>query len=124
MGLGLSLSCQVAPVDVPIFTELNPNKAFYVYTISNREGIVDNDKQLFQDKLLSETPLKWNEIKKYSIYVPSFSWAKIEAMILKLCKVQKQDCESAGNPDEKVERFHQFRNLSNTQIESYESESE
>lgn len=75
--------------------------------MSNREGYVNNTDKLFFDEILSPTPLKWKDIKKYSIYVPSFSWAKIEAMVLKLCKKQKQDCEAHGNPDQKIKRFEQ-----------------
>jgi hypothetical protein len=106
LAIILSSCANIPPADVPVFTQLNKDKAYYVYTISNKEGYVNNSDILFNDPDFSKTPLTWNQVKLYSIYVPSFSWSKIEAMILKLCKKQKQDCESHGNPDIKFEKFH------------------
>jgi len=94
-------------VDVPAFVELSETRAWYTYSISDREGYVNNTDKLFYDPDLYPTPLKWKQIKEESVIVPAFSYAKIESMILKLCERNKQECEANGYPEEKLEKIRQ-----------------
>lgn len=122
MALGITLSltsCGHNPPDVPAFLELNSSTGYYVYTISNREGYVNDTDKPFVDEKLSPIPLKWKDIKKKSVILPSFSWEEINAYIAAMCVKYKQKCEEAGNPEVKSERFNSIK----THLESIESES-
>ena len=120
LGITLNLtSCSHNPPDVPAFLDLNSNTGYYVYTISNREGYVNNTDKPFVDEKLSPTPLKWNDIKKKSVILPSFSWELVNAYIATMCEKNKQKCEEAGNPEVKSERFNSIKtHLNNLELEN------
>lgn len=75
-------SCASVP-DVPVITRLSPNSGFYVYTISEKEGIVD-DEHLLEGKTFLDYVIE-------GVIVPAESYAKIKAYILKNC-MKSNDC--------------------------------
>ena len=84
LGLWLSLlvSCAQVP-DIPVCTEINMQKGFCVWTISDKEQIVSD-----KDKLDDKT---WWEIRPSMVLLPHTSWVEIKTYIIKNCK-QHKDC--------------------------------
>ncbi len=70
---------------------------------------MNNTDKPFVDEKLSPTPLKWNDIKKKSVILPSFSWEEINSYIATMCEKYKQKCEEAGNPEVKSDRFNSIK---------------
>jgi len=75
-------SCATIP-DTPICAEINPSKGYCVYTLSDKEFVIDDD-HLYEGKTF------W-EMRPLMVMLPPSSWAKIKAFILKICK-QTQQC--------------------------------
>ena len=123
MGISLLLifsSCAISPPDVPAFLPFDENRAYYVYTISNREGWVDNDTNLFVDPELAPVPLKWNDVKKHAFIVPSFTWERINTFISQMCEKEKKKCKEAGRPDLKTVKVKQVIQMRTDAIEKGE----
>ena len=76
--------CASAP-DVPVCVELNPDRGFCTYTISDKDIYVDE-----QNPLEGKT---WWNMRPEMVQVPPPSWAKIKAFIIKTCK-QSNNCDS------------------------------
>lgn len=86
-------SCTTVP-DVPVLTRLNATQGYYVFTISDKEGIVD-DENLLNGKT-------WIDYVIESVYVPADSWKQIKSYILKNCK-KNNDCnDNIGSWDKKL----------------------
>lgn len=75
-------SCAVTPPDVPLCTELAPNRGYCVNTISSVEYEVTDEKPL--------NGKTWWEMRPYMILMPIESWAEIKAFIIKICKKSKK----------------------------------
>lgn len=103
--LNLASCASIVPPDVPAFYEFDQNRAYYIYTISNKEGWVDNDKNLFYDANFVEKPKKWSEIKVKSLTVPSFSWEPLNTFISQVCEKEGKKCKENGNPMIKIQRL-------------------
>lgn len=95
--------------DVPVFTEINPDMAYFIYTVSDKEGYINNTDTLYYDPDFVKEPKKWNEIKKGSLYVPSFSWEKINAFISQKCRVAPDQCKANGDIEQKARRLRAVR---------------
>lgn len=107
LGVMLNLvSCANAPPDVPAFLPFDENRAYYVYTISNREGWVDNGENLFTDEKYAPIPMKWNEVKKKAFIIPSFTWEEINTFISQICEKEKKKCRENGNPLIKIQNLN------------------
>lgn len=76
-------SCATTAPDVPVLTRISPTQGFYVYTMSDKKGIVD-DEHLLNGKT-------WHDYVIESIYVPFESYAELKKFILKMCKIHKCD---------------------------------
>lgn len=82
------LSNCATPPDVPVCTELIPNKkAYCTFTISDKEFMLDNSTNLYP---ISKKTL--TQIKTESLLVPATSYAEIKGYILKACK-KHNDCK-------------------------------
>lgn len=89
-------SCASAP-DVPLITRIGPSSGFYVFTISDREGVVD-DENLLEGKTFLDYV---NE----GVIISPESYAKIKAYILKTCK-RSNDCgENIGKWKSKLDKI-------------------
>lgn len=75
-------SCATQIPDVPVITRISPTEGFYVYTVSDKEGIVD-DENLLEGKTFLDYVVE-------GVIVPSSSYAKIKSFILKMCKKYKE----------------------------------
>lgn len=83
ISLSLLISgCAVTPPDVPLCTEISPNRGFCVNTISSKEFEI-NDTQLYNEK-------SWWDLRPLMIYMPSDSWKEIKSFIIKVCKMSKK----------------------------------
>lgn len=80
MGSLLLSSCAIVP-DVPVITRLGPNVGYYVYTVSDKEGYVD-DNNLLDGKTFLDYVIE-------GVIVPADSYAEIKAAIIKACKKLK-----------------------------------
>lgn len=69
--LSLVTSCASNPPDVPICVEIEIQKGFCVYTMSNKEYTVEG--------------LDWLRLKVDSLIVPADSWAKIKDYFQRMC---------------------------------------
>lgn len=98
---------------MPAFLPFDENRAYYVYTISDREGWVDNGENKFYDAEFTPVPLKWDEVKKHAFIVPSFTWEQINTFISQICEKEKKKCKEAGRPDLKVEKVKQVIEMRN-----------
>lgn len=76
--LALTLSGCLTVPDVPVCAEINPDKAYCVYTLSDKE-------QYWDDETLLDGKTYW-ESKPSLILLPPQSWAKIKSYIIKSCK--------------------------------------
>lgn len=83
LTLSLLASCATTAPDVPVLTRLGPTQGYYVYTMSDKKGIVDDEHPL--------NGKTWHDYVIESIYVPVDSWKEIKVFILKMCKVHKCD---------------------------------
>lgn len=83
LSLNLIVSCASIP-DVPVITRTGPTSGFYVFTVSDKEGDVD-DTHLLEGKTFLDYVIE-------GVIVPADSYAEIKAYILKTCKRYK-DCE-------------------------------
>ncbi len=85
LGISLSLivsGCTTMPPDVPVITRTGPTEGFYVYTMSEKEGIVD-DTHLLEGKTFLDYVIE-------GVIVPAKSYAEIKSFILKMCKKYKE----------------------------------
>lgn len=76
------VSCATNIPDVPVITRISPTEGFYVYTVSDKEGIVSDDK-LLNGKTFLDYVIE-------GVIVPAESYAKIKAFIIKMCKKHKE----------------------------------
>lgn len=76
--LALLLSSCASVPDVPVITRLSPNSGYYVYTVSEKEGVVD-DENLLNGKTFLDYVVE-------GVIVPADSYSEIKAYILKSCK--------------------------------------
>lgn len=86
-ALSLS-SCAHKIPDEPICLELNPDKGFCTYTITDKSYYVENE--------------KWDALKADSLVMPIQSWANIKKFILKICADYGQ-CQKAQAKIEEIE---------------------
>lgn len=82
ISLGLLSSCSITPPDVPLCTQINPDKGYCVNTISSKEFEISKEKP-YKGKT-------WWEIRPYMIYMPTESWVEIKAFIIKICKKSRK----------------------------------
>ena len=75
--LSLATSCGTIP-DVPVCTDISPSRGFCVWTISNKEMIVD-DNSLLDGKT-------WYEIQTGIIKIPIDTWKALKKYIIIQCK--------------------------------------
>lgn len=80
-------SCATPP-DIPVMTRLGPNKGYYVYTISNNEGVIDDNHPIF----INGEKKTWLDIVNESVYLPIYSWIELKKYIIKNCR-KNHDCE-------------------------------
>lgn len=79
-------SCSVAVPDIPVCTELHPSRGYCVYTLSSKEFEV-SDTQLMEGKT-------WWDMRASMIYLPTQSWVKLKAFVIKICtKTDKCDTD-------------------------------
>jgi len=71
-------SCATNPPDVPLCTEITPARGYCIHTLSSKEYSID-DENLYEGKT-------WWDLRPTMIFMPSASWAKIKAFIIKVCK--------------------------------------
>jgi hypothetical protein len=76
----LMCSCASVP-DVPVITRTGPTTGYYVYTVSDKEGYVD-DENLLEGKTFLDFVVE-------GVIVPADSYSEIKSAILKACKKLK-----------------------------------
>lgn len=81
------------PPDVPVLTRLSPTSGYYVYTISDKEGVVD-DTHLLNGKT-------WIDYVVESVLVPADSYKEIKGFIIKMCK-KYHECGDIGSWDRRL----------------------
>jgi hypothetical protein len=74
--------CAIAPPDVPLCAEISPSKGYCIFTMSNREYVIDDENTL--------DGKTWWDLRPTMIYMPSDSWAEVKSFIIKICKKTKQ----------------------------------
>ena len=92
--LGLLNSCATPPPDVPLLTRLNASQCFFVYTISDKQGIVD-DEHLLNGKTCID-------YLQDDLIIPVDSWVEIKKFILKICKSTKA-CGEVGDWNNRID---------------------
>ena len=92
--LSLISSCASVP-DVPVCTEISMQKGFCVYTLSDKEMIVDNENTL--------DGKTWWDMRTSMILVPVDSWAEIKSYIIKMCKKHGSCDKEVANWNKKVD---------------------
>lgn len=93
--------CASTPPDVPICMELSPTRGWCTYTIKNQEFEISEDKpHTFTE---GQKPMTWWELRPTFIYVPSPSWAKLKAWIIKTCKATNQCDKAIGSWQRKID---------------------
>lgn len=75
-------SCATNIPDVPVITRISPTEGFYVYTVSDKEGVV-SDENLLDGKTFLDYVIE-------GVIVPADSYSKIKAFIIKMCKKYKE----------------------------------
>ena len=80
--LGLLSSCSLTVPDVPLCTEINPDRGYCVNTLSSKEFEITKEK-----KYKGKT---WWEMRPRMIYMPVESWVEIKKFIIKVCKKSKK----------------------------------
>jgi hypothetical protein len=92
--LGLLSSCATQVPDVPILTRLNASQCFYVYTISDKQGIVDDDNLLNGKTCI--------DYLQDDLIIPVDSWVEIKKFILKICNKTKS-CGEVGDWNNRID---------------------
>jgi len=80
--LSLLISCGTTPPDIPLCTEITPDRGYCINTISSTEFEV-NDTELLNGKT-------WWESRPLMIYMPTSSWVELKKFIIKICKKTKR----------------------------------
>lgn len=83
----LLTSCATPPPNVPVCTEITPERGSCVMTMTGKEFIVDE-----------EHPYKgktWWEMRVANLQMPVASWVEIKSWIIKVCKTNKNMCDKA-----------------------------
>jgi hypothetical protein len=93
--VNLLSSCKLNVPDVPVCTEITPDRAFCTYTVSNKEFYWD-DINLYEKKTYWES-------RQTMILVPSSSWSKIKAFVIKMCEKSGQ---CGPNPSDSITKNH------------------
>ena len=86
--LSTALSCATPP-DVPVCTALDSGRGFCTYTISEKDYVVEGE--------------AWRKQVATSVLVPSESYAKVKAYILKMCKKTGQ-CKDLASWERKLDK--------------------
>jgi hypothetical protein len=111
-GITLNLvSCAVSPPDVPVFSRINATTGYYIYTISTKEGYVNDTDKLFFDKSLMKEPQTFSQIVKKSLIIPTFSYEKINTYISDMCFKYKQKCTDANSPETKIPKVNKVQKI-------------
>ena len=89
-------SCASVP-DVPVITRIGPTSGYYVFTVSDKEGDVD-DTHLLEGKTFLDYAVE-------GVIVPADSYAAIKAYILKSCKKSKSCGDDIGKWKTKLDKI-------------------
>ncbi len=89
----LLTNCASIP-DLPIITRLSATRGYYVYSISNKEGYVD-DEHLLNGKTFLDYTIE-------SVFVPADSWKEIKAYIIKNCKRSNECNQNIDSWERKI----------------------
>lgn len=87
-------SCAVNPPNVKVYKELTPDKAYYVSTMSDDEGYIDEQHPV--------DGFTWWQLRPVVLSITGEDWAKIKAFIIKMCKQQNQ-CGQVKSWDRSVD---------------------
>ena len=107
--LSLLLSaCAAMPPDTEVCIEINPVRGWCTMTISDKEFFIDEENPYdFKD---GQGPVTWWQIRPLMLYVPSGSYAKMKAYIIKTCKQNKCD-KHIGSWNRRMERLEKKGNI-------------
>lgn len=84
--LVLSLSCATKPPDFPICVEMSLTRGECIKVVSGEKITVD-DKHRLNDKT-------WWDSRPTNLILPMESWVEIKTFIIKVCKKNKNMCDS------------------------------
>lgn len=111
--LSFLLSSCASPPDVPICIPLSMGKGWCTYTISDKEFIVDNltngiNKSGEPCTLSIENKecFNWLSTEGSTVRVPAYSWAKIKAFIIKICKQHNECAKDITSWTRKADRIN------------------
>jgi hypothetical protein len=103
----LFLSCQTAQVpDSPICVELNVDRGFCRWTISDKKQIVDETHKIM---LSDGKEYTWWELKPATLKMPYTTWAEIKKFIYTVCK-ENQTCSTVTNWQQTVDDIDKWVN--------------
>lgn len=89
-------ACSSMPPDVPVITRLGPNLCYYVYTISDKKGEVDDLHPLILDGI----PYSCYDLILEGLIFPPYSYKEMKKYLLNECKKSKK-CGKVGDWEDK-----------------------
>ena len=92
----ITYSCAQVP-DVPLCKEINPDKGWCSWTLSQGGFFVDEARPYAFDPKKPEQLSTWWEIRPVMIQIPPHSWAELKKFIIKSCRNSKDCPDDVGD---------------------------
>lgn len=92
------VACSTMPPDVPVVTKIGPNLCYYVYTISDKKGEIDDEHPL----IIEGVPYSCYDLILEGLIFPVYSYKELKKYIQKSCKETKK-CGAVGDWDDRTD---------------------
>lgn len=97
-------SCATQVPDVPLVTRLGPGLCYYVYTISDKKGEIDDNHPL----IIEGVPYSCYDLILEGLIFPVYSYQEIKKFIQKTCKESKK-CGSVGDWNDRLNSLESMK---------------